>query len=112
MTLAELRDDVQRRLAGADTSLWPSAELDNYIREGYDRLCIETGMLWDFTFFPDYSNAFSYTAEFERVYLLQQAGWRVQTRAVYTSLFERDYVDNAPDPANHNFYWERNGGFA
>ena len=46
-TLAQTRGDVQTFLGDTAAAIWSTAELDSYIKEGYDDLCLKTGILWE-----------------------------------------------------------------
>ena len=109
VTREELRTALAYRLGDADGQIWSIEELNTYIQEGYDRLVDETGCLWATDVLPDYAFAFNPTGAFEEEYLI--AGGRFSGTAQFTAEFERDYVDNAPGPANHSFHWEYNGGY-
>lgn len=45
-TLTQTRGDVQTYLGDTAAAIWSTAELDSYIKEGYDDLCLRTGILW------------------------------------------------------------------
>lgn len=45
-TLAQIRGDVQSYLGDTAAAIWSTGELDSYIKEGYDDLCLKTGILW------------------------------------------------------------------
>ena len=111
MTRAELRTEILQRLGDSDAAIWTAAELNTYIKEGLDRLTLATGLLWDFACFPDYPSAFNYTFDDELDHIESVTSWRITAQAQFTSSFERDYVDNARGPANHNFRWEYIGGY-
>jgi hypothetical protein len=90
-------------------TIWSEDELNQYTQEGYDALVMATGCLWATQVFPDYPSAFNYTQPFEFDFFV--GGDRVSGRAEFTSSFERDYVNNAGEPANHSFHWEYDGGY-
>lgn len=45
-TLTQTRTDVLAYLGDSASAIWSTAEIDQYIKEGYDDLCIKTGILW------------------------------------------------------------------
>lgn len=108
-TLESIRDKIQRRLGDTDAAIWTEDELDAYIQRGYDELALQTGILWDFRAIDRTIAAFNYTAPFELDYGVAEMVF--SGRAQFTSLFERDYVDNAEGPANHNHPWEYDDGY-
>ena len=107
-TLADLRTETFQRLGDSAGSIWTGAELTNYIQEGYDQLTRRTGCLLGVALAPDYAFAFSYTAQWEYDYILAVSGWWADGPAQFTYEFERDLIDNADGPANHNHHWEFN----
>src|SRR5262245_805053 len=90
--------------------IWDGTELTDYIQEGYEQLTLETGCLWETAALPDYVAAFNYTASWEFDFFV--GGDRISGLASFTAEFERDYINNARGPANVNFHWEYNDGFA
>lgn len=92
-----------------DRSIWQASEIFAYVQEGYNEIALATGCFWDTDVLPDYAFAFNYSSAFEKNYFI--GGDRISGLAGFTSEFERDYIDNAQGPANHNFHWEHNGGF-
>ena len=109
VTLADLRTKLARRLGDSSYAIWTAEQLDGFIQEGYDNLVARTGCLWATDVLPDYASAFNYTSDFEADYFI--GGDIISGVAQFTSLFERDYVDNARGPANHSFHWEFNDGY-
>ena len=104
MSRQQLEDQIRRDLSDIEIEIWTSAEIQGYIQQGYDALCIATGCLWDMNCLPDYANAFGYTSAFELQYMTP--GFSLAGLARITAEFERDYIDNSLDPANHTQYWE------
>jgi hypothetical protein len=45
-TLLQTRTDVLTYLGDSASGIWSTAEVDSYIKEGYDDLCLRTGILW------------------------------------------------------------------
>lgn len=45
-TLLQTRTDVLTYLGDTANAIWSTAEIDSYIKEGYDDLCRKTGILW------------------------------------------------------------------
>lgn len=107
--LSDLRDQLQHRLGDTNEAIWPSSELDDYVKEGYNALTMATGCLWATDVAPDFAFAFTHTSPFEAAYF--QGGWTQAGCAQFTSEFERDYIDNAVGPANHTQHWEYNDGY-
>ena len=107
--LSNLREGLAARLGDASAAIWTAAELDGYLREGYDDLTQRTGCLWATDVLPDYAMAFCYTAEWESGYW--GSGWAISSLGNFTATWERDYLDNARGPANHSHHWEFNGGY-
>lgn len=52
-TLSELRTDVLLRLGDIEQSIWKEAEINGFIREGYDRFTFLTKILWKQDPLPD-----------------------------------------------------------
>jgi len=90
--------------------IWDGTELTDYIQEGYEALTLATGCLWETATLPDYVAAFNYTASWEFDFFI--AGNRISGLAQFTAEFERDFLNNARGPANLNFHWEYNQGYA
>ncbi len=108
---SDLLTEVQQRLGDSDGQIWTADELDRYIQDGYDLLTKQTGCLWGVAIEPDYAFAFNFTQEFELDLIIAVSGWYCDGPAQFTSQFERDYIDNASGPANHNEHWEYNQGY-
>ncbi len=111
VTLQEMTTTIQTRLGDLSEQIWTGAEIRQYIQEGYDQLTKLTGCLWETVLLPDYAYAFSFTSAFEADYI-EPGDWVNGPAVQYTHEFERDYVDNANGPANHNYPWEFNDGYA
>lgn len=107
MTQAELVTELGQRLGDSAHAIWSEAELKRYIQQGYDALTLATSCLYSQAVLPDFAAAFTYTAAFEAVYFT--TGQYVMGPARFTAVFERDFVDNAPGPANHSYPWEYYG---
>ena len=45
-TLTQTRTDVLTYLGDTASAIWSTTEIDSYIKEGYDDLCLRTGILW------------------------------------------------------------------
>ena len=45
-TLSSLRNEALLRLGDLDNIVWGNAEIDRYIREGYNQLCLRSEILW------------------------------------------------------------------
>lgn len=45
-TLLQTRTDVLAYLGDSSSAIWSTAEIDSYIKEGYDDLCMRSGALW------------------------------------------------------------------
>jgi hypothetical protein len=110
-TLASVRTELAQRLGDASHVIWPEADLDDYIKEGYNLLVKETGCLWATDVLPDYGTAMTHTGNggWELDYF--PADFMVGECCQFTSLFERDYLDNAFGPASHTQHWEQNGDY-
>lgn len=52
-TLAEVRIEIARRLGDSTATVWTAAEIDRYLKEGYNRLAMETLAFWDYAYLPD-----------------------------------------------------------
>lgn len=111
MTRAEVRTEVQQRLGDTSADIWTDEEINAYIQQGYDRLTLETGMLWDTHNVSRTVSSFTHTAAFEEAFIIAQSGGQIGGVAQFTAEFERNYVDNAEGPANHNYAWEYDGDF-
>ncbi len=109
--IQDLRTEVLQRLGDTNQQIWQEAEVDRYIQDGYDVLTHLTGCVFGVTFAPDHAFAFNFTQEFEREYAMATSGWYVDGPAQFTTIFERDLIDNAQGPANHNEHWEWNQGY-
>jgi hypothetical protein len=108
VTIASMRTELLQRLGDSAAQIWSGDEIDQNIKEGYNALTQATGCLWATDVFPDYAFAFNYTSAFELDLFV--GGDVLSGLAQFTSEFERDYIDNARGPANHNFHWEFNDG--
>jgi len=106
VTRADMVTELAQRLGDSGFDIWTSAELEDYIQDGYDRLVEETRCLWDTDVLPDYAAAFSYTEPWELDYFTSE--FMVSGRANHTAVFERDYIPDSRGPANHNQHWEYN----
>ncbi len=108
---SELLAEVQQRLGDSSAQIWPEDELSRYIQDGYDLLTKQTGCLFGVALAPDYATAFNFTADWEYEFAIETSGWYADGPANFTASWERDYLDNAKGPANHNEHWEHNLGF-
>lgn len=108
-TLADVRAEVLRRLGDTAQQIWTGNEVDAYLQDGYEQLAMTTGIFWETTCFPDDASSFNYTADFEvkDSYVDSLILWR----ANFTCVFERNWIDNAPGPANHTSFWEYDNGY-
>lgn len=111
VAIADLAVEVLQRLGDASSGIWTGAEIEDYIKEGYDDLCIRTGCLWEVDCLPDYALAFNFTQEFERGYAEAVSGWYADGPVQFTSEFERDFIQNAIGPGNHTEHWEYTSGY-
>lgn len=109
-TRDDIREDILYRLGDVAGRLWDGNEIDQYIQEGYNNLSIATGCLWEQDCLPDYDYAFTHTAAFEEQLLMAIPESVINRCCQFTSLFERDFLDNAEGPANHNYHWEHLDG--
>ncbi len=99
---------VQRRLADANQRLWTAAELNEYIQDAYNDMTLRTGCLWATDISPDVPAAMARTQIFEKKYML--GGYDAMGAFNFTAEWERDYINNATGPANHNHTWEWEDG--
>lgn len=106
VTLATLTTEIQQRLGDSAAAIWTSAEVEQYIQQGYDQLTRRTGCLLGIALAPDYAFAFSFTQDWELDYIVADA--YANGPAQFNYEFERDYIDNADGPANHTQHWEFN----
>jgi hypothetical protein len=111
-TLSGVRAEVLYRLGDSTSVIWTDAEIDRYINEGYEKLAMGTGLLWDCAYLEDQSYAGNYTTAWETNYL--EAGGQTLNRFHFTHAFE---VDSALPghvnlgPANHTTLWEYDNGY-
>ncbi len=108
---AELMTDIQQRLGDSSGQIWSGDELTRYLEDAYDLMTHDTGCLFDTFSAPDYAFAFNFTADFEFEHAISISGFYADGPANFTSLFERDYLNNASGPANHTEHWEFNQGY-
>lgn len=106
VSLATLTTEIQQRLGDSTEQIWTAPEIQQYVQQGYDQLTRVTGCLLGVALAPDYAFAFSYTAAWELDYVSADA--YANGPAQFTCEFERDYLNNAEGPANHNQHWEFN----
>ncbi len=109
VTRADLLLQLQRRLSDESGAIWAVAELEGYLQEGYDNLTKRTGCLFDTSMLPDFAFAFSHIADWESDYIA--VGDYLNGPAQFTCLQDRDFIQNARGPANHNQHWEHNLGY-
>jgi hypothetical protein len=107
---SDLLAEVQQRLGDSNAQIWTADELNRYITDGYDVMTHLTGCMFGVVTAPDYAFAFNFTAEFEAEFAQSVSGWYCDGPANFTSISERDYLNNAHGPANHNEHWEFNLG--
>lgn len=108
VTVDEIETVLARRLGDSSHVIWAQDELTLYLKEGYNRLTIDTGCLWATEVAPDYAFASNHTFLFEAELL--DANNDLAGPAQFTSEFERDYINYATGPSNHNHHWEFNEG--
>lgn len=111
-TLSGVRVEVLYRLGDSTSKIWTEAEIDRYLNEGYERLAIGTGLLWDTIYLEDQSYAGSHTAAWETEYF--PAGWQILNRFHYIADWEVDYAFPGQinyGPANHTTLWEYDNGY-
>lgn len=106
VTLETLRTDVMRRLGDSAGAIWTANEIDSYIAEGYDDLCIRTGCLWETNCFPDKPASFNFTYEWERESAESHGSEYCDGPYNFTYEWERNNFANSNGPANHNYPWE------
>lgn len=108
MTKARLRDDVLARLGDADEQIWTTAEIDQYLVEGYEEIANTLSVFYDWTYTENLPRGFSYTQPWERPLLIAMGGFDYGC-ANYTAAFERGLLDSERDqsgPANHTSPFE------
>ncbi len=110
VTLVELATATLYRLGDTDSAIW-AGEIEQYIQQGYDELTKLTGCLLGVALAPDYAMAFTITEEWEGDYVIVSDDHYINGPAQFTAEFERDLIDNADGPANHNYHWEFNNGY-
>lgn len=81
-TLASVRTEVSYRLGDSTFQIWASAEIDSYVKRGYDEFCIRTGILWkrSNTGLDDVAAQATYSlpAELYEVERLSYKGYRIE----------------------------------
>lgn len=106
-TLQAVREEVLRRLGDSTSVIWLGSEIDRYLNEGYERIAIKTGLLWDMTYLEDQSYAGTHTADWETNYF--ESGFLTLNQFHYTADWELDYAFGDQlsfGPANHTTTWE------
>jgi hypothetical protein len=111
-TLGALKVDVLRRLGDSTGKIWKLADIARYLNEGYERLAVMTGLLWDTVYLEDQSYAGSHTADWEVAEM--PAGFQVLNQFHYTADWEAEYAFTGQlqfGPANHTTLWEFDNGY-
>lgn len=109
VTVDDLVEALQMRLGDTSGQLWTMNELAQYVTEGYNALTLATGCLWATEVAPDYAFASNHSQSFEAEFI--EGGNDLAGPAQFTCEFERDYINYADGPANHNHHWEFNSGY-
>lgn len=74
VTIGTLTDDILRRLGDdpvevpAASRIWQHSEIEGYIKDGADQLCLLSLLLWDVDYLDNLPNTANYRHEWERKY--------------------------------------------
>lgn len=103
MVLKDIVDRIYNDLQDPDQSVWTDrTEIEGYVRNGYFKLCRDTGCLWDVTFSENLPYCGDHTGFFEEPFMPLFSG-----RFTFTgNEWERDYSDNGVGPANYTGIFE------
>lgn len=111
-TLTGVITEVLYRLGDSTSAIWSRTEIARYLNEGYERLAMGTGLLWDTTYLEDQSYAGNYTTIWETTYFPVE--WLILNRFHYTADWEAEYAFPGQvhlGPANHTTLWEFDNGY-
>jgi len=101
-SLATVRNQILRRLGDTDLKVWTAAEIESYVKEGYNELAIRTRCFWDYAFMEDLAYTANYNQSWEKSYLT--IAYDQFTR---TESWEDAYINDGLIPGNHTAAWER-----
>lgn len=73
-SLAWLVTEVLTRLGDTDQTVWSSAEIESYLKEGYDEMAYRTAAFWDTAYLDDVLSQATYTLPTD-VYDVERATW-------------------------------------
>lgn len=79
-TLSSLRNEALLRLGDLDNIVWGNAEIDRYIKEGYNQLCLRSEILWAEEYLDDVADQGVYSLP-SHFYRMDRVVWN--SRKVY-----------------------------
>lgn len=74
VTLNDIRDDVLYQLGDVAAAMWSQAEMDSYIKEGYNEISLKTGALWETAYLEDVAGVATATLPTD-LYQIERASW-------------------------------------
>lgn len=116
-TLKGLRDKVLNRLGDADVQIWTEAEIEGYVKDGYNALCKAGLLLWDLAYLENlpYTGNYNHAWEADIGFYTSSPIRTRQGRFNVTQPWELTAY-RGPDSyepllvANHTAPWERLSG--
>jgi hypothetical protein len=106
-TLKQSADRIMRHLDDETGDVWTREQIENFIADGYDKICREAQPLFDMIMFDRQPYTGNYTRPFERDYM---DGWPILRQFNFTKESDREYLPPAdypvPGPANHTAPYE------
>lgn len=106
-TLKQSTDRVMRHLDDETGDVWAREQIENFIQDGYDKLCRDAQPLFDMRMFDRQPFAGNYTRPFEREYM---EGWPILRQFNFTKESDREHLPASPyptpGPANHTAPYE------
>lgn len=122
-TLSTLVNSVRKRIGDSNDlgeRIWTDDEIEDYLRDGYEALCLETGLIWDRCTMDDLPMPGNWNYDFEAPFFvtfrkpaysgitaLDSEIWVRCYQFEYTHPWERDWAFSPRGPASSSFPWER-----
>jgi hypothetical protein len=98
LTLREASDKVLRQLDDEDEDVWTRSQIEDWVQDGYDKLCRESKCLFDMLMFDRQPALGNHTRDFETEYM----DGPIFARFNFTRESEREHVEpGAKGPVNH-----------
>lgn len=113
-TLRDLVTDVSARLGDADERIWTSAEITLQVQNAYQEIANAQHVFWDVTYLENLPPGFSYTAPWERAFLVDLGHGFDFGCANFTAEVDRRALGDERlriGPANHTSPFEATDGW-